>query len=114
MKIRPLGFYILIEVDKVENISEGGIVLPDSLINKEQSACEFGTIVAIGPTAFAGMPGCEYDPDNKRKIWGAEAWGLKIGDRVEYRRYEGKVSSVEGEENMRYVPDTQIIGGIDV
>lgn len=101
--IKPLGFYVLIEMDVVENISEGGIILGN--VEREQAACEFGTIADIGPTAYSGFPGCEDG--------GSEAWGVKIGDRVEYRRYEGKRSSIPEMENYRYIPDSHIIGVIN-
>ncbi len=103
MKIKPLGFYVLVEVDVVEEVSAGGIILGN--VKREQEACEFGVIRAIGPVAYAGFPGCE---DGK-----AEAWGVKVGDKVEYRRYEGKLSNHPDMENHRYIPDSHIIGVIN-
>ena len=61
MKIKPLGFYVLIEMVTVEEKSSGGIVLPSDLVNKEQDATDVGYVRAIGPTAFAGYPGCEEE-----------------------------------------------------
>ena len=117
MKIKPLGFYILIEMEVVENISEGGIVLPEDLISKEQDATSVGYVRAIGPTAFAGYPGCdcpEYFHNQIRDLWQPhEAWGLKVGQKIEYRKFEGKKSSVKDHENYRYIPDSHIIGVID-
>ena len=98
--IKPLGFYVLIEMDVVENVSDGGIILGN--VDREQAACEFGIVKDIGPTAYKGFAGCEDS--------GAEGWGVAIGDRVEYRRYEGKRSEAEGMENYRYIPDSHIIG----
>jgi co-chaperonin GroES (HSP10) len=120
MKIKPLGFYVLIEMVNVEKMSEGGIVLPDELINKEQSAVDVGYVRAIGPTAFAGYPGCEpmghIDPEKgllgfKREPY--EMWGLELGQKIEYRKFEGKASAVPNHENYRYIPDSHIIGAID-
>lgn len=115
MKIRPLGFYVLIDVKKVEKISKGGIVLPDDLIKKEQQAEEFGRVIAFGPVCYQGLPGLEFDPDKPNKPYGPAAWGVKVGDFVEFRRHEGKVSTSEYEQEnqVRYIPDTQIIGVID-
>ena len=103
MKIKPLGFYVLVEVEEVEKISEGGIILGD--VRREQEACEFGCVRGIGPTAYVGFPGCDDG--------GAESWGLKIGDKVEYRRYEGKLSNHPDMKNHRYIPDSHIIGVIN-
>jgi len=119
MKIKPLGFYVLIEMVNVEKTSEGGIVLPDELVNKEQSAVDIGYVRAIGPTAFAGYPGCEpenagLDADGDQIIKQPhQLWGLELGQKIEYRKFEGKGSAVPGHENYRYIPDSHIIGAID-
>ena len=106
MKIKPLGFYVLLELVEVEQVTAGGILLPEDLISKEQDATSVGYVRAIGPTAFAGYPGCEPVTGGKP----ADKWGLYVGQRVEYRKYEGKKSAVPGYENYRYIPDSHIIG----
>lgn len=98
--IKPLGFYVLVKMDVVENVSAGGILLGN--VDREQDACEFGVVEAIGPAAYVGFPGCEET--------GAEGWGVKVGDKVEYRRYEGKRSGVKDMDQFRYIPDSHIIG----
>lgn len=113
-KVRPNGFYVLIEMEEVKNTSAGGIILGD--VRKEQDACDIGYVRAIGNTAFIGMPGCnpsDYNPtESQYKMTPAQIWGIDIGDKVEYRRHEGKVSGVAANERMRYIPDTQIIGKV--
>ena len=104
MKIKPLGFYVLIEMDEVESVSTGGIVMPADLVSKEQDATATGRVRAIGPTAYVGYPGCEDDPGK---------WGLELGQRVEYRRFEGKTSAIPEHENFRYIPDSHIIGAVE-
>lgn len=115
MKIKPLGFYIIVEMETVK----GGLIeLPEDIIAKEQDATSIGYVRAIGPTAYCGYPGCEdpisesleppldfHDP--------AEKWGLKVGMKIEYRKFEGKKSALKGYENYRYIPDSHIIGAID-
>ena len=119
MKIKPLGFYVLIELIKVESVSEGGIIMPGELIDKEQDATDIGYVRAIGPTAFVGYPGCdkqtEYNEETKHheeSVSPSQAWGLEIGQKIEYRRFEGKRSAAPGYENFRYLPDSHIIGVI--
>jgi co-chaperonin GroES (HSP10) len=102
MKIKPAGFYVLLEMDNVESVSEGGIILNTKEVAREQDACQFGIVRAFGPAAYKGFPGCD----------GPNDWGVTVGDRVEYRRYEGMRSNHEEAENMRYIPDSHIIGVI--
>lgn len=107
-KISPLGHYVLVEIPPKQEYSEGGIALPDDYADKQHAVTETGYVREIGPTCYVGWPGCdseEYEPH--------EMWGIDIGDKVEFRKYEGKSSVVEGYEDFRYIPDTNIIGVID-
>lgn len=108
MKIKPAGYFVLVDVTPAEAVTKGGIVLTRDTIEKEQAIEETGVIVAFGPTCFVGMRGCE-----REDIPAPEQWGLKVGDKVEFKKYEGKRSFVEGLENYRYIPDTHIIGVIN-
>ena len=118
MNIKPLGFYVLIEMETVRK--HGLIELPQELINKEQDATSIGYVRAIGPTAYSGYPGCDEvkTVDNNNGGWDEcnipphECWGLRIGQKIEYRKFEGKKSSLDGYENYRYIPDSHIIGAI--
>lgn len=114
MKIKPCGYFVLVDVTPIEKITKGGIVLLKELTDKEQMVEETGTIIAFGPTCFIGMRGCTEDDMERTGKSAHELWGLSEGDRVEFRRYEGKTTSVQEEcQNMRYIPDTHIMGVID-
>lgn len=124
MKIKPLGFYVLIEMEEVEAVSEGGIIMPDDLIAKEQDATDVGYVRAFGPTAYVGYPGCDLfgesegltAVDYNKGITSPTpngCWGIEIGDKIEYRRFEGKKSAAKDHENYRYIPDSHIIGVIE-
>ena len=115
MKTEPLGFYVLIEMDGVSNTIQGGALAgfklsSDAEHKREQGASETGTVLAFGPTAYLGFSGCE----------GPEDWGVKVGDRVEYERYDGKPSLFDKDgqpakledRRLRYIPDSKIIGVI--
>jgi co-chaperonin GroES (HSP10) len=106
MNIKPLGFYVLIEMESFEETTAGGIVLPGDLVNKEQDATSIGYVRGIGPTAYDGYPGCN-------SVSPSHDWGLEIGQKVEYRKFEGKKSAAPGCENYRYIPDSHIIGAIE-
>ena len=107
MKPKPIGHYVLVEIPEVEEISEGGIILPQDLVSKEEHAQEQGKVIDIGPCAYVGWAGCESE-DIPAHI----QWGIDIGDYVEFRKYEGKISVIEGFDRYRYIPDTHIVGKI--
>ena len=74
MNLRPLGDRALIQMNKEEEVTTSGIVLPDT-IDKEKKA--EGSIVALG----------EGD-----KI---KALNLKIGDKVIFGKYAGDEVTIE-------------------
>lgn len=112
MKIKPVGYFLLVDVTESEKVTPGGIVLPDSLTEKEQAIEQTGTVLAIGPCAYIGMRGCTEEDVARTGKSAAELWGVKVGDRVEFRKYDGKNCFVDGYENYRYIPDTNIMGVI--
>lgn len=101
--MKPLGYYVLVEIDDVEEVSEGGIVMPKGLTEKERLIDQMGIVKAIGPTAFVGYPGC--DGDNP-----AESWGIQVGDKVLFEKYAGEYSK---DDSFRLIPDSKIIGLIE-
>ncbi len=102
--IKPVGFYVLIEDVEIEEVTSGGIIVPQETVEREQTGMDFGTILAFGPLCFVG-----YTKAGGEYCDGPEDWGVKIGDKVEFRRYEGKSNTSDG-RNLRYVPDSAIIG----
>lgn len=98
----PFGHYVLLKMTEYENTSEGGIILGTvSQEKREQEGQEVGEVMAFGPTAYTGFAGFE----------GHEAWGIKVGDIVEFKRYEGKKCELPGYELFHYIPDSLLIGG---
>lgn len=108
MKAKPLGFYILIELEEVETVSDGGILLPKDLTDKEQVAESTGRIVSIGPLAYVNWPGC--DQEGKKP---SECWGIKVGDLVEFKKYDGVKTQLADHDNYRYIPDSHIVGVLE-
>jgi len=101
--MKPLGYYVLIEIEDVEEVTPGGIVMPKGLTEKEQLVDQIGIVKAIGPTAFMGYPGCDVGSP-------AEAWGIQVGDKVLFEKYAGEYSK---DDSFRLVPDSKIIGLIE-
>jgi co-chaperonin GroES (HSP10) len=86
MKIVPTGFRVLVELDRLEKTSTGGIILArEGGDRRHQAGQETATVVALGPTAFKG-----FDD--------GEPW-CKVGDRVRIVRYSG--NTIEDEKNEK-------------
>ena len=98
--IRPVEFKILIEVEEVETITQGGIILPDSGRDRERIAQEQGTIVAMGQCACS-----EVD------IWGENP--PKVGDKVIFSKYAGATIQKLG-KNYRLIQDKDLGAVLEV
>ena len=101
--MKPLGYYVLVDISEIEEVSPGGIILNKGTSAKEQLIDQIGTVKAIGPTAFIGYPGCDTDAP-------AKAWGIQIGDKVLFEKYAGEYSK---DDSFRLIPDSKIIGLIE-
>lgn len=80
-KIEPLGDRVVIEPTPKEDVSKGGIVLPDTAKEKPQE----GKIIAVGPGRLT--------EDGKRI-----AMEVKKGDKVIYSKYAGTEFKLDDEE----------------
>ena len=94
--IRPVEYKVLVLPDEVEKVTKGGIYIPDEAHEKQQMATEEGEIVAVGGNAFEGW----VDPVPK------------VGDRVCWARYAGKVQK-NGTKTYRAIQDKEIIAILD-
>ena len=81
LSIKPLSDRIVVEAAPAEEVSSGGIILPDTAKEKPQQ----GKVVAVGP-------GKVSDNGNIVKVT------LKSGDKVLYGKYSGTEITVDGEE----------------
>lgn len=100
--LRIKGYRVLVEADKVEEMSDGGIVLTSNTTQKklEQHGKYVGTVLQIGDMAWT-----DKLVDGKScKPW------CNVGDRVVYARYAGKfVYDPITEEEYCVVNDEDII-----
>lgn len=96
--IVPCGHRVLVKIDEVEEKTAGGIVIPKNVAAKEEEAGIFGTIVAVGETAW--------------KDFGGRAWAV-VGDRVMIARYGGFIAQEPGtDEKFRILNDEDIVAVI--
>lgn len=85
--IMPTGGHVLVLPDKVKEKTIGGIILPETIRDKEQAAATSGVIISIGSSAWK-------DLDD------GTPWA-EVGDRVSYARYAGV--AMTGNDNVDYV-----------
>lgn len=101
-KIKAVGFRIIVQPKKVENMSKGGIALP---INEqlEEQAQVLGTIIDIGEdVAVAYKPKTPF-------------WGLKVGDQIYYAKYAGKwVQDPDTKEQVLIINDEDVCAKLEV
>ncbi len=81
LKLKPLGGRVIVEPIEQEDITAGGIILPETAKEKPQE----GKILAAGPG--------ERDEDGKRV-----PLEVKVGDRVLYAKYSGTEVKVDGKK----------------
>jgi chaperonin GroES len=81
MKIRPLDDRVLVKPVEEDEVTSGGIVLPDTAREKPQR----GRIEAVGT-------GRLLDSGDRIPL------GIKVGDTVLYGKYGGTEIKIEGEE----------------
>ena len=79
--LRPLGDRVVIKPSPEEEVTKGGIVLPDTAKKKPQE----GKVVAVGS-------GKMLENGNRAEM------SVKVGDMVIYSKYGGTDVTVNGEE----------------
>jgi chaperonin GroES len=82
-KLEPLADRLIVKPIEQEEVTKGGIFLPDTAKEKPQE----GEVIAVGPGRLS---------DDGKRI----TMDVKVGDRVIYAKYGGTEIKVEGEELM--------------
>jgi chaperonin GroES len=83
MKVKPLNDRVLVQRIKEEEVTKGGIVIPDTAKEKPAE----GKIIAVGPGKMS-------EQGQRMTLQ------VKEGDRVLFGRYAGTEIKVEGEEYL--------------
>ena len=81
VKLQPLTDRLVVKPIEREEVTKGGIVLPDTVKEKPQD----GDVLAVGPGRLS---------DDGKRI----AMEVKVGDRVIYAKYGGTEIKIEDEE----------------
>jgi chaperonin GroES len=81
VKLQPLADRIIVKPIEKEEVTKGGIVLPDTAKEKPQE----GEVMAVGPGRLS---------DDGKRI----AIDIKVGDKVIYAKYGGTEIKIDDEE----------------
>ncbi len=104
MKIRPLHDWAVIQPSTGNEMTAGGLHIPDSAKGKPQE----GVVEAIGPGAYeAEKRGKKKEEEGKKRKFIPTS--VKPGDHVIYERYAGQNYKINGEERI-LVRERDILG----
>lgn len=79
--LKPLGDRIIVKPSSAEEVTSGGIVLPDSAQEKPQE----GEVIAIGP-------GAQLETGERSPM------DVKVGEKVIYGKYAGTEIKIGGDD----------------
>lgn len=83
--LAPLDLRILVKPEPVEEVTKGGVFIPQQAVDRSKYAGTKATLVAVGENAF--------------REWGDEARKPQPGDRVLYAQYTGaREKGLDGED----------------
>jgi len=94
IKLRPLDDRVVVQPLEAEEVTAGGIVLPDAAKEKPQR----GKVLATGP-------GKLLDSGNRGEL------SVKIGDEVIFGKYGGSEVEVDGEE-LKILRESDILAKV--
>jgi len=95
MKLKPLDDRIVIKQSEAEEITSGGIILPDAAREKPQ----IGTVVAVGP-------GKILDDGSRGSM------SVKNKDEVIYAKYIGSDVEIDGEKYV-ILRESDVLGIVE-
>jgi chaperonin GroES len=95
MKIRPLHDRVIVLRIAEEEMTKGGIIIPDTAKEKPQE----GKVIAVGPGKVL---------DSGIKV----SMDVKVGDKVLFGKYSGTEIKIDGEEHLMMRED-DILGVVE-
>ena len=95
----PTGWRILVLPFQMKEKTRGGVILAETVIERQQVASQCGLVLAMGPD-------CYRDKERYR-----EGPWCKIGDWVLFARYAGSRIKIEGGE-VRMLNDDEVLATV--
>lgn len=84
MNLKPIGSKVVVRPEKAEEVSKGGIVLPDTVSKERPSK---GEVVAVGP-------GKTLENGQREELT------VKKGDNVIFSKYAGTEFKIDEQEHL--------------
>lgn len=106
--IHPKGLQVLVNLTTVEKVSDGGIVLPSDMVDREQNGQFAGVVESFGPFAFSDWEDLGDTLEER-----CESYGIKVGDTVIFQRYDGVAPPLEGFKDHRLIPSNCILAVLE-
>lgn len=89
--IHPYEYKVLIKPIKVEEKTEGGIIMPDTVLEREEYANGRGILIANGALAFSQPDWGDYPKPGDKVLFDKYGGTIQVGvDGVEYRLMNDK------------------------
>lgn len=96
--MRPLGDKVVVRKFKEgEKVLESGIVLPETIQEKEQGTAQ-GEVIAVGPGRH--RDGLGFHQGALTNVSDLIPMTVQVGDRVLFARYSGNITKIEGVEHV--------------
>ena len=107
--IYPCGDRVLVKPDAIEATTEGGIVIPGTVLEHHMQAQTSGTLVAVGPDSWTHFVEMNEGPKGKMETKrGFSQAFAKVGDKVMFAKFGGQ--TVWGKDGIEY----RIMNDVDV
>ena len=96
---QPTGWRLIVLPFKMDEKTKGGIIMNESILEKQQVASQCGNVLSMGPQCYKDK---ERYPDGP--------W-CKVGDWVIFARYAGSRIQIEGGE-IRLLNEDEILATV--
>ena len=103
LPIHPIEFKVMVERDAAEKKTVSGLIIPETIQDKEKYAIQFATVVAVSPFAFS------YN--DKDQPW-PKGLQPQPGDRVLVAKYAG-TDIKQGEKTYTILNDKDVLAKIE-
>ena len=114
----PCGDRVVVLPDVIEEMTPGGIIIPESNLEKHQHSQMAGILVAVGSDAWThSVITVERLIDGQLKVVERRTSGYskpfaKVGDRVCFARYNGQLFDGEDGKKYRLLNDEDITANV--